>query len=261
MTLEWQSTVVENPRWSSQTVYYNPRNPSDALLEPGVDGGDLLLLLFALPLNVLTGTLWRAMLTRLLEFSTVRPAGGVRILKRSGETRVPLGDTTATGAGFYTMGIAAFIAAFPVVVIGGFDPPMRVMKVSWTVILALGAAAFVWRLLRNWSGIYDLRIEQNSQTIILPRAAGRSENLSISRREISGVSLQRRVSEGPSGVHLSFLPALNQAGGDDPIKSMKLITWGWGEEKARAFSQWLGQELGVEFKGVEDEKPESVAKT
>ena len=67
-----------------------------------------MLLLFALPLNVLTSTLWRAMIARLRERSCIQPAGGVRILKQSGETRVSLVETSAFEAGFYAMAAAAF---------------------------------------------------------------------------------------------------------------------------------------------------------
>jgi hypothetical protein len=254
VTLEWQSTIVVHPRWSSQQVFYNPKNPADSLLKPGVDGIDFLLLLFVLPLNVLTVILWRVMLVRLRENFPVRPAGGVRILKQRGETRIPLGDASAFGAALYVMGAAAFVAAFPVVITGGFDPSMFLMQAAWGGVLGLGGAAFVWRLVRNWSGIYDLRINPNSQTVTLPQTAGRQQPLSLARREISSVSLQRRASKGPSGTHFSFLPALNHNGPEAQSRPMKLITWGWTEAKARAFSQWLSQELGVEFKGIEEEE-------
>jgi hypothetical protein len=252
--MEWDATVVENPRWSSQTIYYNPKNPADALLQPGVDGGDLLLLLFALPLNVLTCTLWSAWVARLREKSRIRPAGGVRILKQPGETRVSLAELPAVTAGLYGSAAAAFIAAFPIVIAGGFEPTMRLMKAAWAAVLAAGVAIFVWRALRNRSGIYDLRINQASQTVTLPQTAGRRRPVTLSRRDISGVSLQRRVSKSPSGMHFSYLPALSGAGLDAHSRSMPLITLGWGREKAQAFSQWLSLELGVEFKGIEEEE-------
>jgi hypothetical protein len=261
VTLEWDATVEDNPRWSSQTVYYNPKNPADALLEPGVDGSDLLLLLFALPLNVLTYALWSAMITRSREKSRIRPAGGVRIFKQPGETRVSLAQIPALAAGFYGMAAAAFIAAFPAVIAGGFEPTLRLMKAAWAVVLAAGGAVFVWRALRNGSGIYDLRLDQASQTITLPQMAGRQKPLTIARREISGVSMQRRASKSPGGLHFSYLPALNRSGLDAESQSIKLITLGWSEEKAQAFSQWLSQELGVEFKGVEEENAGGAAKS
>jgi len=259
--LEWEVAVEGHPLGSSQTVYYNPKNPADALLQPGVDGCDLLLLLFALVIGVLTSVLWRALLTRLRERSGIRPAGGVRILKLSGMTTVPLGETSAFTAGFYAMAAAAFIAAFPIVIVGGFEPSLRLVQTSWEVVLGAGVPVFMWRVMKKWSGIYDLRIDQASQTVTLPQTAGRRQPVSISRREICGVSMQRRVSKSPSGTHFSYLPALNRDGLQTDSQSIKLISWGWSEEKARAFSQWLSQELGVEFKGVEEEPSDFAAKS
>ena len=138
-------------------------------------------------------------------------------------------------------------------IVGGFEPSLRLIKTAWAVVLTVGVAVFIWRWVRKWSGIYDLRINQVSQTVTLPQTAGRQQTLSISRREISGVSMQRRVSKSPSGTHFSYLPAVNRNGLPAESRSIKLVTWGWSEEKARAFSQWLSQELDVEFKGVEEE--------
>jgi hypothetical protein len=143
----------------------------------------------------------------------------------------------------------------------GFEPSLHMMKTTWLVVMAVGGAIFMWCVVRKWAGIYDLRIDQASQTITLPQTAGRQRSLSISRRDISGVSMQKRVSKSPSGTHFSYLPALNRDGLPAESRALKLITWGWSEAKARAFSQWLSQELGVEFKGVEEETPECAAKS
>lgn len=253
ITIDGDKTIAEYPHWSIQTVYYNPRHPADSLLEPGVDGGNWLLLLFALPLNVLTWTLWAGFIAKWREKSDVGPAGGVHILKRPGLTRVSLGETSALAAGFYAMAIAAFFAAFPTVIIGSFAPSIEEMNIVWILVLGAGLSVFAWRLTRKQSGCYDLRIDQASQTVTLPQTAGRRQPLAISRSEISGVSMQRRIRKSPGGTHFSYLPALNRNGSSAEYRSMKLVSWGWSEERARAFSQWLSQELGVEFKGIEDE--------
>jgi hypothetical protein len=39
-------------------VYYNPTDPADSLLQPGVDGSDLLLLLFLAPWNLMLAAGW-----------------------------------------------------------------------------------------------------------------------------------------------------------------------------------------------------------
>jgi hypothetical protein len=40
------------------TVYYNPTDPAESLLQPGVDGSDLLLLLFLAPWNLMVAAGW-----------------------------------------------------------------------------------------------------------------------------------------------------------------------------------------------------------
>jgi len=252
-SLEWDTTVVEHPRWSFQTVYYNPKNPADAVLEPGIDGCDLLLLLFTLPMNVLTCILWSAIVVRLREKFRVRPAGGVRILRQPGQTRVSLAETPAIAAGFYGSAATAFIAAFPVVIASGFEPAFRVMEAVWGAVMAMGVAVALWQALRNRAGRYDLRIDLTAQTVTLPQTAGRRKPLTLARREISGVSMQRRHNKGPSGTRFTYLPALSRGASGAASQPIELITLGWSEEKAQAFSQWLSQELGVEFKGVEEE--------
>jgi hypothetical protein len=250
---EWSATVELHPRLSLQTVYYNPKNPADSLLQPGVEGGDLLLLLFALPLNVLTVAAWSAMLGRLKEKSNMPRAGGLKIVKQPGKTEVSLVETSALAAGFYAMAAVAFFATFPILIASRFDPKPHLMKMTWVAVVATGVVVFIWRMLRNLSGIYNLRFDKVSQTVTLPQTAGRKKAVAIPLHEICGVSMERRVSKSPSGTHFSYLPALNCDRSNRESQSIKLIPLGWSEEKARAFSQWLSQELGVEFKGVEEE--------
>ncbi len=251
--IEWEGTVDVLPRWSSQTVYYNPDNPADSLLQAGIDGSDMLLLLFALPLNVMTSTLWLGLFQQIRDRYRIPPAGGAKIHKQPGETRVWLGEVSPLAAGCYGMAAAAFVASFPIVIAAGFQPSLRSMKVTWALMAAVGAAVFVWRLFKKWSGTYDLRISEASRTVTLPQTACGAQRIALARGEISGVSMQRRVNTNPSGTHFSYLPALQRQGGAAEPHSMKLISWGWSEQRARAFSQWLSQELGVEFKGVEEE--------
>jgi hypothetical protein len=62
------------------------------------------------------------------------------------------------------------------------------------------------------------------------------------------VSLQRRITKTPSGDHFSYLPAIDCAAGEAGSPTINLVAWGWTEARARAFGQWLGQQLGVEFR-------------
>jgi hypothetical protein len=64
------------------------------------------------------------------------------------------------------------------------------------------------------------------------------------------VSLQRRVAKTPSGDYFSYLPVIDRVVNEPGSPAIKLVTWGWTESKARAFGQWLSEQLGVEFTGI-----------
>jgi len=253
ITFEYAAATNAFPVWSERTVYYNPADPGDSLLNPGLDGSDLLLLLFALPLSVVTLALWMALFQARGESGGPAPAGGIRILQSPGETRARLAEFSPLAAGAFGLAAAAFVSAFPVVAIGGFAPSLRLMVMVWIFVLAAGAAAFLWAAKEQHAGTYDLRINPSAQTVTLPRTGGRPAPLTVPRREILAVALLRRVSKSPSGNHFTYVPALKRAAPDSEPQPMKLVTWGWSEARARAFSQWLSQQLQVEFKGIEAE--------
>jgi hypothetical protein len=241
------------PHWAEATVYYDPQHPEDSVMFPGLDGSDLLLLLFALPLNVVTLALWST-ISQALRRTTAPPlAGGVCIFKQGGETRAQLAEFSPLAAGLFGLAAASFMCAFPVVAIGGFAPSLPLMLFVWAFVAAAAAGAFFWTRQRNRSGNYDLRILDAAQTVTLPQSGGRGQLLTIPRHEILGVSILLRVTRNPSGHHITYVPALECAASGSAPRPMKLVTWGWTESKARAFGLWLSQELRVQFKGPADE--------
>ena len=248
---EYSTAIDAFPRWSERKVYYNPNDPADCVLDPGLEGCDFLLLLFATPLNVVTLALWVAVVQARREKKLSEPAGGVRILKRAGEIRAQLAAFSPAAAALAALGVGSFLFAFPVVSIGGFAPTMTVMLAVWALVLAAMATAFMWTLKRNRSGNYDLRIDEVSKVVTLPQIGGRRNALTLARNEILAVSLQRRITKTPSGDYFSYLPAIDRVGNESGSPRIKLITWGWTEAKARAFGQWLSEQLGVEFKGIQ----------
>jgi hypothetical protein len=250
---EFSAVASAHRSGSLQTVYYNPNNPADSLLQPGLDGSDLLLLLFALPFNALTLGLWAGVARARREQRHAGTAGGIRILSGAGETRARLAGISPAVAGVFGLAAAAFVAVFPVVAVAAFAPAMRLMALVWGLVLAAGAACFLWAAERNRSGRYDLRISDVSQTVTLPQTGGRAEPLTLPRAEIRAVLLQRRVTKGPSGISYTYVPAISRGVADSPAQPLKLVTFGWTEAKGRAFGQWLGEQLNVQFKGIEDE--------
>jgi hypothetical protein len=248
---EYSATVGAFPRWSARKVYYNPDDPADSILDPGLAGCDLLLLLFATPLNVVTLALWVAVARSRRERKFSEQAGGVRILKRPGEIRAQLTSFSPAAAGLAGLGAGAFFLSFPVVSMGGFAPTMRLMFVVWALVLVAAAAAFLWKLQQNRSGRYDLCIDEVSKIVTVPQIGGRRNAVALARNEILAVSLQRRVTKTPSGEYFSYLPAIDRTGDVPGSPAIKLVTWGWTEAKASAFGKWLSGQLEVEFKGIQ----------
>jgi hypothetical protein len=241
------------PPGSKQTVYYNAANPADSVLAPGLHGCDLLLALFAIPFNVVTGAIWMALLRSRRDGRRREPAGGVPILQRNGETRVRLAEFSPLAAGFFGLAAAAFIAAMLVDFAAGFAPSLGLMSAVMILVAGAGAGAFLWTAQRHYFGHVDLRSHEASRTLFVPPAGGRKDPLLVPLGEIVGVSIYRRVSHSPSGQYFSYVPALDRAAPGAETRSLDLVSWGWKEGKARAFAGWLSQELGVPLKGMEEE--------
>lgn len=245
-------TIRRLPIWTKHQVYYNPDHPADAVLAVGVNGGDLMMILFAIPANVALLTLWRWIMGRLGEDWRVPRAGGVRIRRQNGSIRVRVGGVGAGTAALWGLGGSAFAAAFPVVMFAGTEPGLAEMEYVLGTVAVVGLVACFWAALRNASGKYDLVIDEKTRSVTLPQTCGRTTLISVEKDALAGVCVQRRVSRLTSGSYYSYLPALQCA---DPIGSRyeALSPWGWTEQRARAFSEWLGQQIGLEFKGVQEE--------
>jgi hypothetical protein len=252
--LDYRAITNAFPRGSKQTVFYNPANPVDSVLSPGLDGCDLLLALFAVPLNVVTCAVWVAAVRAnraKRRPGHLAPAGGVRILRQPGETRVRLTEFSPWAAGFFGLAAVGCAAAMLVVLTHGFAPSPGLVATAFLMVAAVGVAAYLWTAQRHRSGRHDLRIRDASQTLVLPPADGRKGPLLVPRGEIVAVSMHRRVSDSPSGQYFSYVPALDRAALNDQPQSLHLVNWGWTEGKARAFACWLSQQLGVRFRAMD----------
>jgi hypothetical protein len=241
------------PRGAKKIVYYDASNPAESLLDPGLKGCDLLLGIFAIPLNIATAAIWLAAFRASRESGRLKVAGGVRVFQDDRETRARLAQCSPLAAGFFGIAAAAFASAMLVVLAAGFAPGMGLMTAVLIAIAAAGAAAFFWTAQRHAAGHFDLRSHAASQTVAVPPAGGRKEVLLVPKGEIVAVALRRRVTRAPSGEYFSYVPALDRAVPGAEAQSLDLINWGWNEWKARAFAGWLSDQLGVPLKSMEDE--------
>jgi hypothetical protein len=255
--IEAERIIMRYPKWSAQIVYYNPSNPADSVLATGVDGTDLLQMLYATPMNVVLLFLWRWVVTRLRERQRVPLAGGVKIRRHKGGVRLRVDGMAAWEAGLIALGTAAFLLTFPLVMHGGFDPEVNTMALAWALVLGVSLAAFCWKGIQNASGRHDLWIDETSRAVTLPQTCGRQQRFTYSSEEIAGIALISRSSRLSSGNYYSYLPTVVRLDAARRPHQERLTSWGWSEERALGLCHWLSQKFGWDFKGIEEEHPEA----
>jgi hypothetical protein len=257
LAMSWENVVGRLPDHAPVRVYYDPKDPADSLLSPGVSGGDLLLLMLSVPINVVLLMLWPLAVSRAKDRWGQRGAGGAKVMKRRGKVCVRLADTSALAAGLCAGGAAAFLCVLPLVISQGFDPPVKLMETVWVGVIGIGVLAAVWMGLLNFSGRYDLCLDEVARTVSLPATRPRAELTTIPQGAVTAILVQRRVIESFSGSYRSFLPSLRWTEGGGANRTLPLVRWGWTEARATAFAQWLSVRMGIPFTGAEEEASET----
>jgi hypothetical protein len=146
------------------TCYYDPADPSRAILKPGIDGSNIFLLMFITPFNVVgLGLIWYALIGD-------RPARRVLYLEdriKNAEIFTlnqwsPLGTLVAT----FTAG--SFLGMFLVAIPSGFHPSLMKVGVVWGSILVFAIAMAIWTYRQRRSGKYDLILDKHARTLTIP---------------------------------------------------------------------------------------------
>jgi hypothetical protein len=188
-------------------VYYNPEDPGEAVLERGVQGGDLFMAMFMTPFNMVMLGVWYGLVV------TLRTRGGGRPLRIDDDgmtMRVRPRRGAALAAAMITLGLASFISVFPLAMI--FDAPnassTSVVGASWilNVLLAAGVGAYVAQHVASGRG--DLVLDRPRKTLTLP-AGFQGEPVELTSRDIERVEVRTTThysSEGPSSeTHHIFI--------------------------------------------------------
>jgi hypothetical protein len=137
--------VGEHPVGKQVRVYYNPDDPADALLQPGVDGGDLFLATFLLPFNLLVVVIGSLLAGKVWRGSAKAPAGGAKLWDDGFQVRVRVSQTRPFVVAAVVAGLLAFGSLFVALGFGGPHPPMALMVAAWCVILVGGLLGYMTR--------------------------------------------------------------------------------------------------------------------
>jgi hypothetical protein len=235
--------VQQHPVGAAVTVYYNPADPADSLLHPGLTGTDLFIALFLLPFNVVMLGLWWQCADRMFLRWRKHTAGGAPISDDGFQVRVCLTTFSPLTAGLAAAGALGFLAIFAIGLTLAFSPSLELMVVVWSVILAAGVLAYAARRMRLASGACDLVINTVDLTIQLPQTAQRKEVLAIPIADITGLDLEtisKRSSKGRTSY--CYAPAIFFTTSDGQKRKELLIEW-FNQNRARELAGWIGERL------------------
>jgi len=242
----WARRVVNAlPPGTKVRVYYDPANPQNSLLKPGIAGSDLFQLMFMTPFNaVMIGFWWAAGSTLRLKWFKP-PAGGVTLKTGLRRTRARLNSFSPLATGLATVALLAFVGTFIVAFgLGGSHPPLRTMVVIWSVILAGGLLTAAWHWANILSGKYDLILDELNGSLQLPLTQGRKTRQTVAVAKVQSVyvsTIEKRSSDG-DGSTKTYVPTLRI--GETEERQEPLVEW-QDAGKAQAFAEWLQEKLLV----------------
>ncbi len=223
-------------------VYYNPDDPADAVLIVGLQGQDLFIAMFLTPFNLIMLGSWAVIVGGVATLFIKDKADGPVTLPIKTDGRVDrlCTDTKwAPGAAFVGLGGGSFVGVFVVGFGWGFNPPIEVMAVAWSVIGGLTLGLPVARYLRRRMGVYDLVVDRTADTLTVPAGHGNAQRRVIDLNAVLGVDSGAKKEKAPHGkTPAEFGVSLvhRDAQGDERITHL----WAWDEEPtAHAVAEWL----------------------
>jgi hypothetical protein len=244
--------VGAHPVGAAVTVYYNPRQPDDAVLFPGLDRSVFMLPLFLTPFHMAMLGLWCGCVI-CLRGRWFRPvAGGVRVIADGMVTRVRLPQWSACWGGLGTTGVLGFISVFAVGIPTNMHPSLPLALAASGLVYGAGLAVYLRHRSKINSGIDDLVIDESSRTLQLPLTFDREAPVTVNLADVQSVWIEKVThSSSKGGISHTYAPTLRLSGTGPALQ--KLADWS-DQTKAGDFAQWLGKQIGVP---VEDENPPS----
>lgn len=246
------------------TVYHDPTDPANAVLQTSLNGQDLFFPLFLVPFNAVMVAIWWVLF---LAWGRPPPAGGARITTLAHQVEVRFVDLSPAAAALAAMGFVAFGLIFVIGFTGGFSPPRPLMLVAWGVVFAAGVAGFYWTRRRFAGAGPDLLIYAGDGQLTRlrpPTSPDQPATWKVWRQReqpstppwvvplerIRGVEMRERSHPSGDGttydhVVVLLVQATDPAG---PVEMHDLAAWTLAN-RAEAFAAWLRELLGLPAAG------------
>ncbi len=236
---KWRAVHAELPVGTRVTVYYNPADPAEAVLVPGLKPDVLLVLLGLAPFNVIAvglGWAWWAAITRRRAFDPardVRPTADGYAARLNG-----FGPAAVFGAALLALSFAGvFVVLFLVHDAGGVPVSWAVDGGIWAVILAVCG-------LLAWTHRRPRAVVEGLDTLTVPTTPTGRTTTTVPRsavREIDVRSATRLVKRSARQV---FVPTLVLDPAQPGLTEIPFAEYP-EQADAEAVAGWVRERLGV----------------
>ncbi len=210
---------------------------------PGIDGSDLLLVLFLTPFNAVMLAFWMG-IGGWLRQRLLRPAaGGVRIIMSRMLTRVRLPNYNPLVWALATTGGLGFVSVFIVGFSTRMQPSLGFVLTAIGIVYLTGAGVYLWHWHKIRSGIFDLVIDHSARTLDLPQTYGRKQRMTVNIADIQGFTVEKLVHRSTKGgTSYTYAPTLYLR---TPNRGhQKLADW-YDKVRADRFAEWLRKQIGL----------------
>lgn len=226
--------AADHPVGSEVDVFYNPRNPTDAVLAQGVSGQDLALILVLTPFNCTAVGLWLIVFHGWGWKNFRRESAGARTQRIGQVISIRLPRWQPGLISVMTAAVSSFVSVF---ILGAY-PALNTAICTFVILLALNAGVYLLLSIPIRSGEQDLVIDSESRTTNLPKSFGRKERIKLSFQDIDDIVVEI-VQQQRKGVFSTAFAPVVIAGS----AHYRLAKW-WEKERAEALVKWLNTKLG-----------------
>lgn len=159
----YPSEVIQSyPVGKAVDVFYNPSNPQDCLLSPGVEGHELFLALFLAPFNAIMLLGWAFVI------ATVRPNQFDPWKEVGPELHLRTKAKSPGAVALVVLGGGGFFLTFIGLAMGGFHPPFWPIALIWMLLISVTVGTYFAVKQSNRDRQSDLILDSTENSVSLP---------------------------------------------------------------------------------------------
>ncbi|WP_163866606.1 DUF3592 domain-containing protein [Myxococcus eversor] len=235
-----EEQMARYPVGASVPVYYQPEQPSEAVLKAGLDSSELFLFMLMTPFNLIAFWLGRAVVG---SWKSEPPLLSTFAREDGSECVTLEGPWTAALVSLVLFG-SAVVCFLLTAGTMGLDAPLPVGVGAWAVVIACGVYAGRWSRARERAGHYDLRLIARSRSLSLPPYLKRRHRLDVRWSDVLSLRVEPQLRKPPAKEVGSYQLTLEFSTGDGEVRQ-EAITSFYQQDKADALAHWLRKHLKV----------------